>query len=122
MKRFTEKARKRKRRHIRIRARIHGTESRPRLSVFRSNKHLWVQLIDDTSGNTLLSASDRELDDGKKKGAKKPSERAFEVGKRIAERAIEKKISGIVFDRSGYTYHGIIKMVAEGARKGGLHV
>jgi large subunit ribosomal protein L18 len=123
MKTLVEKTRKRKRRHIRIRARIHGTPSRPRLSVFRSNKHVWIQLIDDVSGHTLVSVSDAEVHGTKKKGADaKRSNLAFEVGKRLAELAREKKISEIVFDRGGYRYHGIIKMVAEGAREGGLKV
>lgn len=121
MKRLTEKTRKRARRHIRIRAKVAGTESRPRLSVFRSNRHVWLQLIDDVTGRTIVSVNDMEAT-GKGKKTKKPNERAFEVGKELARLAREKKITQAVFDRGGYTYHGIVKMVADGAREGGLTI
>jgi large subunit ribosomal protein L18 len=121
------------RRHKRIRAKIQGTEKSPRLSVFRSLKHIYVQLIDDTRGRTLLSMSDagpEKTGRGKKDRALKKegeiknlgakSVRAYEIGKLIAEKALEKGIKEIVFDKSGYKYHGRVKAVADGAREGGL--
>jgi len=113
------KQEKRYRRHRRVRAKIKGTERVPRLCVFRSNKHIWCQLIDDTKGHTILSASDIELEEKERKGKSK-SELAYQVGKLIAEKALKKKIERIVFDRGGYKYHGRVKAVAEGAREGGL--
>ena len=102
-------------RKIRTRARIRGTSARPRLSVFRSNTHVYAQIIDDEAHVTLASANSLEL---KKKGVL--SKQAHEVGALIAKRAIEKKIETAVFDRGAYRYHGIVKAVAEAARKGGL--
>lgn len=104
----------RKRRQLRIRGRVFGTAKRPRLSVFRSAKYIYAQLIDDEKGVTLASASGLEV----KKGTKK--ERAAAVGEAIAVRAKKKKIKKVVFDRGGYAYHGRVKVVAEEARKGGL--
>lgn len=104
----------RERRRARVRGKIFGTKRRPRLSVFRSGKHISAQLIDDEKGETLASASDLGL----KGGAK--TERAQAVGEELAKRALKLKIKKIVFDRGGYRYHGRIKAVAEGARKGGL--
>jgi len=112
-----EKKEKRYRRHKRIRSRIFGTTERPRLCVFRSNKHIYAQLIDDKKGHTLISASDLEL---KNVGKLKKKEKAFEVGKLVAEKAKKKNIKKIVFDRGGYKYHGKVKALAEGAREGGL--
>ncbi len=103
------------RRHKAIRTRVSGTAERPRLQVFRSLNHIYAQLIDDDKGETILTENDQ-----KEKSKKKKVERAFEVGKRIAEKAKEKKIKKVVFDRKGYLYHGRVKAVAEGARKGGL--
>lgn len=103
-------------RHKRIRAKIIGTSARPRLSVFRSHRHIYGQLIDDEKAKTLLSVSDKEIKNGK--AAKK--EIAKDVGKLLAQKAQEKKIKEIVFDRGGYKFHGRIKAVAEGAREGGL--
>lgn len=121
MKAAVAKREKRKRRHTRVRARVHGTATRPRISVFRSNKHVLLQLIDDSTGKTIVSARDiEEAPRGKKAGIGTRVNLAFEAGKRLAERALEKKISAAVFDRGGYKYHGIIKMVADGVRKGGL--
>jgi large subunit ribosomal protein L18 len=98
----------------RIRAKVFGTAKRPRLSVFRSLKGIYAQVIDDAKGNTLISANVTET---KKKndivGAK-------EVGKLVAKKCLEKKITEVVFDRSGYKYHGKIKALADGAREGGL--
>jgi large subunit ribosomal protein L18 len=108
---------KRKLRHNRVRAKLKGTVAIPRLSVFRSNKHIWTQLIDDALGKTLTAASDSEI---KVKKGEKKTVLALKVGGLIAKRALEKKISMAVFDRSGYKYHGIVKAVAEGARKEGL--
>ncbi len=103
-----EKQIKRKRRHRRVRAKIKGTAKVPRLCVFRSNKHLYAQLIDDEKGKTLVSVSDLEAKDSKK------------IGLLIAEKALAKKINKVVFDRGGYKYHGRVKSLAEGAREGGL--
>ena len=119
-----EKQEKRHRRHKRVRARISGTLQVPRLCVFRSNKHIYAQLIDDKKAKTILSASDLEL--GAVKGKKGKDElasksaRAFEVGKLIAKKALEAKVKKVVFDRNGYKYHGRVKALAEGARQGGL--
>ncbi|MBZ9577762.1 50S ribosomal protein L18 [Patescibacteria group bacterium] len=111
-----EKQQKRKRRHKRVRAKIFGTSKVPRLCVFRSAGHIYVQLIDDEKGKTLASASDLEI---KKKKDKKAA-LATKVGNLIAKKAIEKKINKVVFDRGGYKYHGRVKALAEGAREGGL--
>ncbi|HNW46167.1 MAG TPA: 50S ribosomal protein L18 [Thermotogota bacterium] len=110
----------RKRRHIRVRKKINGTGSKPRMAVFRSEKHIYVQLIDDTQGVTLLSASSREIlvsGEVKKTWNK---EAAKIVGKKIAEKALEKGIAEVTFDRGGYRYHGRIKELADGARAAGL--
>jgi len=106
-------------RHKRIRAKIHGTTGRPRLCIFRSNKHIYAQLIDDDKNKIILSAKDSELKIGKQESSNN-KDAAFKIGELIASKAQEKKISEIVFDRSGYKYHGKIKALAEGARKGGL--
>jgi len=99
-----------------VRKKINGTTERPRLSVFRSNKGLFVQVIDDLKGTTLVSASTVEL--GEK--AKLNIENSKNVGKKIAEKALASGIETIVFDRNGYLYHGNVKALAEGAREGGL--
>ncbi len=106
-----------KRRHIRVRRKISGTPECPRLCVYRSNNNLFAQIIDDVAGNTLVSAStlDKEV---KVKHSNK--EAAKEVGTLIAKKALKKKIDTIVFDRSGYIYHGVIKELAEAAREAGL--
>lgn len=104
---------KRKRR---IRAKIEGTVERPRLAVFRSNKNLYAQLVDDTKGHTLVAAS--TLDEEVKAGSS--IEGAKALGLMLAKRALAKKISAVVFDRSGYIYHGRIKALADAAREGGL--
>jgi large subunit ribosomal protein L18 len=106
--------------HSRIRKVLHGTAERPRLNVYRSLNQLYVQLIDDARGATLVSASTLE---GREKGASKAGGNvasAKQVGKRIAERAKEKGITKVVFDRGGYLYHGRIKALAEAAREAGL--
>ena len=106
------------RRHVRVRTKISGTAECPRLCVFRSNTGIYAQIIDDVKGTTLVAAStlDKEV---KNKHANK--EAAKEVGVLIAKRAKESKISDVVFDRSGYVYHGVVKELAEGAREGGLN-
>lgn len=106
---------KRKRR---IRARVEGSTERPRLSVFRSNAHLYVQLIDDVKGHTLVAASTNEEELKGKVGGS--VEGAKTLGNLVAKRAMAKNISKVVFDRSGYLYHGRIKALADAAREGGL--
>ncbi len=110
----------RKRRHRRIRAKLAGTAERPRLNVFRSLEHIYVQVIDDENGRTIVSAStvDKNLRadlDGKTK-----KEQATMVGKAVAERAQAAGVKQVVFDRGGYLYHGRIRALADGAREGGL--
>jgi len=107
------KQEKRQKRHKSIRARVFGKKDKPRLCVFKSDKHVYVQLIDDEKGKTVASASDFDFKKIKKGLAK-------EIGKLIAQKAKDLKIEKIVFDRSGYKYHGQIKEIAEGAREGGL--
>ncbi|MCM2322050.1 MAG: 50S ribosomal protein L18 [Oligoflexia bacterium] len=106
---------KRKRR---IRARVEGTSERPRLSVFRSNKHIYVQLVDDVKGHTLVAASTMEEELREKVGGS--IEGAKTLGNLVAKRALAKNISLVVFDRSGYLYHGRVKALADAAREGGL--
>lgn len=106
-------------RHKRIRAKISGTSMRPRLFVFRSNAHIYAQIIDDTKGITLFSATEKEIKTTSIE-SKTKVERAVLVGELIAQKALMKKIKEVVFDRGGYIYHGRIKGVADGARKGGL--
>ena len=107
MKKTERKIISRKRRHARVRASVFGTAERPRLSVFRSNRYVRVQLIDDVKKNTIVAADDRKA-------------AAEQVGKAVAEKAIKENIATVVFDRGGYKYHGIVKKIAEGARTGGL--
>ncbi len=104
-------------RQRRVRAKVSGTASRPRLSVFRSNAHLYAQLIDDESGKTLCAASDKDVS---KKGTGATVASAREIGALVAKKAIEHGITSAVFDRAGYKYHGQVKALAEGAREGGL--
>lgn len=106
---------KRQIRHSRVRSVVSGEGTRPRLSVFRSGKNIYAQLIDDEAGKTILSASSREV---KAKGKK--VDIALEVGKLLAGKAKEKNIAKVVFDRGGYKYHGRVKALADGAREGGL--
>jgi len=102
-----KKQEKRYRRHKRVRAKVRGTAKIPRFCVFRSNKYIYAQLIDDDKGKTLISASGRFSE-------------AKKTGQAIAKKAIEKKITKVVFDRGGYKYHGRVKVLADGAREGGL--
>jgi large subunit ribosomal protein L18 len=113
------KIERRKRIKMRIRKEIYGTKDVPRLSVFRSNKQIYVQVIDDTSGKTLLSVSSRVKEIAEKAGITK-IEQAKMVGKLAAEKSKENGISTVVFDRNGYLYHGRVKALAEAAREGGL--
>ncbi|RJO60127.1 50S ribosomal protein L18 [candidate division WS5 bacterium] len=113
-----KKAQNKESRQRRIRAKVSGSSERPRLSVSCSNKHIFVQIIDDTKGRTIVSASDLEKGLKNAKGTK--SEAAKAVGLKVAQKAKDKKIKRVVFDRGGKLYHGRIKAVAEGAREGGL--
>jgi large subunit ribosomal protein L18 len=110
------KAGRRKRLKMSIRNKFEGTPERPRLSVFKSNKGIYAQIIDDSKGHTLISVSSFELD----KKSKVNVATSKTVGQKVAERAIAGGINTIVFDRNGYRYHGNIKALAEGAREGGL--
>jgi len=106
------------RRHLRVRKKVEGTPERPRLVVFRSSKHIYAQLVDDQKGVTLAGAADTS--EGVQIEGKGKVARSFAVGKLIAAKAKEKGIAKVVFDRGGYQYHGRVKAVADGARKGGL--
>jgi len=132
------KTEKRNRRRSKVRARVSGVEKRPRLSVYRSLRGIQVQLIDDASGRTLVSAGGKKLETTVKAGqARSPSTKlgagkklddeksgkiakAFAVGELVAKKALDKGIKRVVFDRGGYKYHGRVKAIADGARKGGL--
>jgi large subunit ribosomal protein L18 len=107
------------RRHRRVRKALAGTAERPRLAVYRSNRHIYAQLVDDLEGRTLASAS--SLKDGGANGAGR-KDQAKAVGEAIARRAQEAGISRVLFDRGGFKYHGRVRAVAEGAREGGLQV
>ena len=113
----TDRKMERTRRHIRVRRKISGTAECPRLCVYRSNTNLYVQIIDDVAGNTLVSAStlDKEI-----KTKKANKEAAKELGTLIAKKALDKNIETVVFDRGGYIYHGVVKELAEAAREAGL--
>ena len=114
----------RRRRKTKARKKIIGTKSRPRISVYRSLKHIYAQLIDDEKSSTLVSASDLELVEKKarpkKEKGKSKTSVSFEVGKLLAEKAKKKNIKRVIFDRGGFKYHGRIKSLADGAREGGL--
>jgi large subunit ribosomal protein L18 len=114
----TRKTTRREKIRTRIRSRITGTAERPRLSVFRSNSEIYVQIVDDLKGHTLVSASSREKDIASAKNNKTVI--AAQVGKRVAEKALAAGISSVVFDRGGYLYHGRVKSLADAAREGGL--
>jgi large subunit ribosomal protein L18 len=109
------------RKMVRIRKKIIGTVERPRLSIHRSQKHIYAQLVDDTKGNIIASMSTLSKDVREEiKSVKKTMDRCRLIGEKLAQKAVEKNISSVVFDRSGYKYHGRIKAIADGARKGGL--
>ncbi|HEX78779.1 MAG TPA: 50S ribosomal protein L18 [Dehalococcoidia bacterium] len=107
-------------RHARVRAKVRGIESRPRLSVFRSLNHIYAQIIDDDRGHTLVSASTVLSEIKSEANGKNKSTHSGLVGSLVAKRALEKGIKQVVFDRGGYKYHGRVKSLAEAARKGGL--
>ena len=113
----TDRKAERIRRHKRVRTKLNGTAERPRLCVYRSNNNIYVQVIDDTKGNTLAQAStlDKEI-----KEKHSNIKAAKEVGALIAKRALEKNIKTVVYDRGGYIYHGVVKELAEAAREAGL--
>ena len=110
----------REQKHMRIRNRFSGTAERPRLAVFRSNNHMYAQIIDDTVGNTLVSASTLEKEIKAELNKTNDIEAAAYIGKVIAKRAIDKGITEVVFDRGGFLYHGKIEALAEAAREAGL--
>lgn len=117
------KQKSRIRRHKRVRAKISGTSRKPRLCVFRSNKHIYASLIDDEKHQTILVVSDREVKKIKSETEDKMSGKialAYKVGELIAQKSLKNKIEKIVFDRGGYKYHGRVRALAEGARKSGL--
>ncbi len=117
MKRVEEKGKRRQRRKKHIRKSISGTAVRPRMTVFRSSKNMYIQVIDDIAGNTIASVSTLE---GSFKDLKRNVENSSKLGEEIGARLKAKKISTVVFDRNGYLYHGIVKGIAEGARKSGI--
>ncbi|PNS00012.1 50S ribosomal protein L18 [Petrotoga miotherma DSM 10691] len=119
IKQLDKKALRRKR-HLRVRKKVRGTREKPRLTVFKSQKHIYAQIIDDTKGVTLVSASTTQKQLKEKLEKTWDENAAKEVGKLIAEKAKEKGITEIVFDRSGYKYHGKVKALAEAARETGL--
>lgn len=108
----------RKKRHARVRAKLSGTSTRPRLNVFRSNKHIYAQIIDDMNGVTLASASTLDKDFNLESSSN--VEAAQKVGELVAKRAVEKGITDVIFDRGGYLYHGRIQALADAARENGL--
>ena len=114
MKHGNTKTQKRERRHARIRAKVSGTEAKPRLSVFKSNKFVYAQIINDEKGETLAQVSSKKIVKGTM------LEKALQTGKEIARLAKEKKVEAVVFDRGGFIYKGKIKAIADGAREGGL--
>ena len=114
MKNITTKTEQRQVRHARIRARVSGTDKKPRLSIFKSNRHMYAQLIDDASGVTIIGISSEKAD------GKNMSEKSKSLGKMIAQAALAKKIAEIAFDRGGFKYTGKIKTFADAAREGGL--
>ena len=110
----------RKRRHVRVRKKISGTANVPRLSVFRSLKHIYAQIIDDDAGRTLVSASTLDADVRTEIAGRSKVEQAQVVGRRLAEKALSHGVKKVVFDRGGYVYHGRVKALADASREGGL--
>ena len=117
LRKMLDKNRKRLRRKVHIRKRIYGTVERPRMTVTKSNRHLSVQIVDDTKGHTLLSASSMEKE---LRGIKATVSGAQQLGEIIGKRLLEKNIKSVVYDRNGYLYHGIVKALADEARKTGV--
>jgi len=117
LRKMLEKDRKRLRRKIHIRKRVSGTTERPRMTVTKSNRHISIQIIDDTKGRTLASASTLEKD---LRSIKATVDGAGKLGEIMGKRLLEKNIKSVVFDRNGYLYHGIVKALADGSRKAGI--
>ena len=117
VKELSDKLRKREQRRIHVRKTLSGTPEKPRMTVFKSNRYLYVQVVDDSAGSTLASASTLEES---LKGIKRNVEGAAKLGEEIGKRLKEKSVSTVVFDRNGYKYHGIVKAIADGARKAGI--
>lgn len=117
---FKEKVKARKRRHRRVRKKVFGASERPRLSVFRSNKHIYAQLIDDTTGRILTAASSLDPEYPRENRHGSNREAAATVGKAIAKRILALNLKEVVFDRNGYLYHGRVKALADSAREAGL--
>ncbi len=117
MNRILDKQRKRAKRKVHIRKHISGTATKPRMSVFRSNSHMYVQVVDDVAGHTLVSANSLETE---LRGLKNTVEDAAKLGEIVGKRLLEKNIDSVVFDRNGYLFHGIVKSIADGARKAGI--
>ena len=117
MNRLEQKRARRVRRRMHIRKTIHGSPERPRMTVFKSSRYLYAQVIDDTKGHTLVSVSNLEKE---LRGVKSNAAGAEQLGQTLGARLKEKKITKVVFDRNGYPYHGLVKSVAEGARKAGI--
>jgi len=115
-----EKASARARRKVAIRKKLEGTAERPRLSVFRSAKHIYAQAIDDTTNSVLASASDREEEIAKALAGKKKKDKAKAIGTAVAKKLLAKNVQHVVFDRNGFIYHGRVSAVADGAREAGL--
>ncbi len=120
MSNVTKKHQGRKRRHVRVRKKVRGTPERPRLAVYRSNRHIIAQVIDDRSGRTLVAASTHEGELRGRSGGTGNADAATEVGRLVAERAKQAGITRVVFDRGGFRYHGRIAALAAAARDGGL--
>ncbi|MBI4508538.1 MAG: 50S ribosomal protein L18 [Deltaproteobacteria bacterium] len=116
----SEKVSARLRRKVAIRKKIHGTSERPRLTVFRSAKHIYAQAIDDTLNKVVAAASDLDTEAAESFKGKNKRERAKLVGKAVAQKLLARSISAVVFDRNGFIYHGRVSAVADGAREGGL--
>ena len=110
----------RKKRHYRLRNSISGTNERPRLNVYRSNKHIYAQIIDDLKGHTIVSASTMEKEIGSSLKSTSDKEAAKQIGLAVGKRAMQQGISHVVFDRGGYLYHGRVAALADGAREAGL--
>ncbi|MDR1180029.1 MAG: 50S ribosomal protein L18 [Spirochaetales bacterium] len=117
MDRIELKNAQRSRRKLRVRKKIYGTPERPRMTVFRSNKHIYVQIVDDTTGKTLVAASNLEKELA---AVKNTVAEAGKIGEAAGQRMKQANITKVVFDRNGYLYHGVIKAVADGARKAGI--
>lgn len=111
---------KRVRRHLRVRRRVHGTQERPRLAVFRSSVHIYAQIVDDTVGRTLVAASDLDADLRSQREGLKKTDMAKQVGQSIGQRAVAAGLKKVVFDRGGFQYHGRVKALADSAREAGL--